>query len=134
MPVKHPFTSGKADGGDATKVRPSNWNADHTAPELESAVEASITGATTADFSAKSTYEYLLTGNVTFTFTNPTGRGWVALRLKQDTTGGRTVAWPASVRWSGGTAPTLTATASKTDYISFYWNGTNYDGFVNLNY
>ncbi|KKN02343.1 hypothetical protein LCGC14_1118710 [marine sediment metagenome] len=28
--VKHAFTSGKADGGDATQVRPSNWNAAHT--------------------------------------------------------------------------------------------------------
>lgn len=27
--VKHAFTSGKADGGDATLVQPSNWNAEH---------------------------------------------------------------------------------------------------------
>jgi hypothetical protein len=32
MPVKHAFTSGKADGGDATLVQPSNWNADHVSP------------------------------------------------------------------------------------------------------
>lgn len=30
MAVKHAFTNPKADGGDATIVRPSNWNADHT--------------------------------------------------------------------------------------------------------
>lgn len=30
MAIKHVFQSGKADGGDATLVRPSNWNADHT--------------------------------------------------------------------------------------------------------
>lgn len=30
MPIKHAFTSAKSDGGDATLVRPSNWNADHT--------------------------------------------------------------------------------------------------------
>jgi hypothetical protein len=30
MPVTHAFTSGKTDGGDATLVQPSNWNADHT--------------------------------------------------------------------------------------------------------
>src|SRR3990172_8306501 len=29
MAVKHAFTSPKADGGDATLVRPSNWNAEH---------------------------------------------------------------------------------------------------------
>ena len=27
--IKHAFTSGKADGGDATIVQPSNWNAEH---------------------------------------------------------------------------------------------------------
>lgn len=29
MPVTHTFVSAKADGGDATLVRPSNWNAAH---------------------------------------------------------------------------------------------------------
>jgi hypothetical protein len=29
MPIKHAFTSAKADGGDTTVVRPSDWNADH---------------------------------------------------------------------------------------------------------
>jgi hypothetical protein len=29
MTIKHAFTSPKADGSDATLVRPSNWNADH---------------------------------------------------------------------------------------------------------
>ncbi len=30
MAIKHVFQSGKADGGDATLVQPSNWNANHT--------------------------------------------------------------------------------------------------------
>lgn len=30
MPITHPFVSPKADGADATLVRPSNWNAQHT--------------------------------------------------------------------------------------------------------
>ena len=30
--MKHPFTSAIADGGDATLVRPSNWNDVHVAP------------------------------------------------------------------------------------------------------
>jgi hypothetical protein len=34
MAIKHAFTSTKADGGDATLVRPSNWNADHTGESL----------------------------------------------------------------------------------------------------
>ena len=31
MSVKHKFVSAKADGGDATLVRPSNWNDEHDA-------------------------------------------------------------------------------------------------------
>ncbi len=30
MPVKHKFVSAKSDGGDATLIRPSNWNDDHS--------------------------------------------------------------------------------------------------------
>jgi hypothetical protein len=30
MTVKHAFTSAINDGGDATLVRPSNWNAEHS--------------------------------------------------------------------------------------------------------
>jgi hypothetical protein len=47
------------------------------------------------------------------------------LKLIQDVTGDRTVVWPASVLWPGGTGPTLSG-ASATDLISFYFDGTNY--------
>lgn len=40
MPVKHSFTSAKADGADATLVRPSNWNADHTITEITATQDA----------------------------------------------------------------------------------------------
>jgi hypothetical protein len=32
MPTSHLFTSAKADGGDATLVKPSDWNAIHVTP------------------------------------------------------------------------------------------------------
>jgi hypothetical protein len=36
----------------------------------------------------------------------------------------RSIAWPASFRWAGGTAPTLTATANKVDIFVFVtWDG-----------
>jgi hypothetical protein len=34
------------------------------------------------------------------------------------------------VRWAGGTAPALTATAAKTDVLSFLSDGTYWLGFV----
>jgi hypothetical protein len=39
------------------------------------------------------------------------------LYLKQDGAGSKTVTWPASVKWAGGSAPTLTTTANRTDVI-----------------
>jgi hypothetical protein len=44
------------------------------------------------------------------------------LRLKQDATGSRTVTWNSVYRFAGGTTPTLTTTASKTDYFGFVYN------------
>lgn len=59
--------------------------------------------------------------------------GEYKLILTQDGTGGRSVAWPASVKWSGGTAPTLTSTANGKDVVSFVYDGTNYLGTYALN-
>ncbi len=70
-------------------------------------------------------------GNVTFTFPVAAAGKSFTLALKQDATGGRTAIWPtaATVRFSGGTAPTLTITANKTDYLSFVCtDGTHWDG------
>ena len=39
--------------------------------------------------------------------------------LTQDGTGSRTVTWFAGILWTGGSAPTLTTTASKTDVFTF---------------
>jgi hypothetical protein len=50
--------------------------------------------------------------------------------LIQGGSGSNTIpTWPSSVRFSGGTAPTLTTTNGKTDYIGFIYNGaaTKYD-------
>lgn len=86
-----------------------------------------------ADWTTGSIQEIVLTGNVTGTptFTAPTGVSRLTLRVKQDGTGSRTIAaWPSGVRWPGGTAPTLSTGASAIDYITFLYDGTNYDGYA----
>lgn len=75
-----------------------------------------------------------LTGNCTFTFTAPEGSCNLILKLIQDGTGSRTVTWPASVKWPGGTAPTLTTDAAAIDIVSFYFDGTNYYGMAGLDF
>jgi hypothetical protein len=46
-------------------------------------------------------------------------------RLKQDGTGSRVPAWNAIYRFPGGTAPTLTTAANKTDYLGFIYNAAD---------
>lgn len=75
-------------------------------------------------------------GNITtLTLSNPQDGARYILLLQQDATGGRTVAWPASVKWPGGTAPTLSG-ANKMDVIGLIYNGasTNYLASTGLNY
>lgn len=70
-----------------------------------------------------------LTGNATITMpTAAAGKSFI-LFLKQDGTGSRTVTW-STVKWPGGTAPTITSTASKQDIYSFFSDGTNWYGIT----
>lgn len=50
------------------------------------------------------------------------------LVLTQDSTGSRTVTWPASVLWAGGAAPTLSAAAGAVDVIELLYDGTSFYG------
>lgn len=53
------------------------------------------------------------------------------IRLEQDDVGSRTVTWFDTIKWSGGSAPTLTTTANKADLFGFIQTSTgNYDGCV----
>lgn len=89
------------------------------------------TGAQTLDFNSNAggvvTREYTATGNSTLTFNNPPPAGsLVVITIIQGGAGSFTITWPASVKWSAGTAPTLTTTAGKRDVFTFLWNGSNY--------
>lgn len=88
--------------------------------------------ADTVDWGAGNKQKSTLTGDCTYTFTAPAGPCNLLLRLIQDGTGSRTATWPASVKWPDGTAPTLTTTASAVDIVSFYYDGTNYNGQAGL--
>lgn len=90
--------------------------------------------ADTIDWTLSNKQKSTLTGNCTFTFTAPPGPCNLLLKLVQDATGSRTVTWPAAVKWSGGTAPTLTTTASRADIITFYYDGSSYYGTSVLNF
>lgn len=83
------------------------------------------TGAVTIDIAATgNVYSCTATGNLTFTFSNPSASGVfcpLLVAVKQDGTGSRTITWPGSVN---GTPTTATTTAGKVDFYQFgTWNG-----------
>ena len=83
-----------------------------------------------------SVYTITLAHNIgTFTWSNPAGSGYASsftLKVTQDGTGSRTISWPASVDWAGGTAPTLSTGANDVDVFVFFTvdGGTTYYGFT----
>lgn len=76
----------------------------------------------------------------TLAFSNPptSGQAFVVtiIRIKDATGTARTITFPASVKWAGGAAPTLTSTASCVDILTLvsYDGGTTYYASYSLAY
>lgn len=77
--------------------------------------------ATTINLASGNVVSVTLTGDVTFTFSGATASTACSfgLYVTQDGTGSRIATWPASVKWSGGSAPTLSTAASAVDILVF---------------
>jgi hypothetical protein len=90
--------------------------------------------ASTINLSNGSFVTATLNSNTTFTFNVgiTTGASSFALFLTNDSTPGRTITWPISVVWPGGTVPTRTTTANKTDVYTFFTlnNGSTWYGNI----
>jgi hypothetical protein len=101
---------------------------------VETAYVANTSTAFTVSLTNGTIQILTLTANATITMPTATSGKSFILLLKQDATGSRTVTW-STVVWPGGTAPTITATASKQDIYSFFADGTNWYGVtVGQNY
>lgn len=83
---------------------------------------ANATGATTVDAANGAVQILTLTGNATFTLAAvaPGAAVTLTLILKQDATGGRTVTWPPTVDWGGGSAPTLSTAGDADDIVTLF--------------
>lgn len=101
--------------------------------ELSNAITA--TASTNIDCSLGNIYNITMSANITtLSFSNVPSSGRVynaTLILNQDVTGNRTVTWPASVKFPGGTAPTLSG-PSKVDIVTLMTvnGGTTWYAFV----
>lgn len=70
-------------------------------------------------------------GNATIALSNDTNNQIFLVSITQDSVGSRTVTWFTTIKWAGGSAPTLTTTANKRDTLGFIRTGSGtYDGFV----
>ena len=110
-----------------------NTNAALTNPTVTNYVETPFTAnsstAITLALTNGTVQIITLTGNATITMPTATSGKSFIMFLKQDATGSRTVTW-STVKWAGGTAPTITSAASKQDILSFFADGTNWYGVV----
>jgi len=106
-----------------------------TTPTISGYVESvaalgTVTGTATIVITAGTVVTATLTASTPCTFampTSPTAGNSFILRLTQAATG-MTTATFTGVKWPGGTVPTITATASAVDIISFVYIGTAWYG------
>jgi len=100
----------------------------------ESTTITSSSGAATLNMRDGTNFVHDLTENVTYTFSNAASSGKVSsftLKVIQGSTA-RTITWPSSVDWAGGSAPTLSTGDNDVDIFVFitYDGGTNWYGFT----
>jgi hypothetical protein len=94
-------------------------------------------GGTTVDCSIARTFSRTLAGNTTYTLTNISDGETVTVAIKQAASGGPyTAAFTVAggITWRGGTAPTQTTTANKTDLFTFIHIGSVVYGTASQNY
>jgi hypothetical protein len=95
-------------------------------PELKDYSEeynaSSGSGTVTLDVTTGNVFQHTASGgNVTFAFSTPPASGkagTITLLWIQDSSD-RTITWPASVKWGGGSAPDVTAGSAKKDLYTF---------------
>ena len=94
---------------------------------------ANITGTVTlVEADIPSTRLRTMTGNVTFVLPTPSAArsGTITLVLTQDATGGRTITWPAAVKWPDGIAQQPASAANSVSVIHLLWTGTAWLGLL----
>lgn len=91
-------------------------------------------GAGTATLTLNTSNIHTITmpaGNITIALSNEGVGQCFVINILQDATGSRTVTWFTTIKWAGGSAPTLTTTASKIDTFGFIVTSAgNYQGYV----
>lgn len=103
----------------------------HTTSTYQDIVSATDGTTVTFDLSDGNYQKVTLGGNRTLALSNVKVGQFFVIDLVQDGTGSRTVTWFTTIKWAGGSAPTLTTTASKIDSLGFVCTSSgNYQGYI----
>lgn len=101
---------------------------------VEAATVLTPASSITIDCGLSNNFQLQLESNLTsIAFSNvPSGLFTCSLILNQDAVGGKTVTFPSSFKWAGGTTPTMTTGANKTDIYTFMTTnqGTSWYAFI----
>jgi len=95
---------------------------------------AEAVSALDIDLSTGNYFTKTISGNSTFTFSNPPASGTVGSFTLELTHTSGTVAWPSSVKFNSDTAPTLTTGKTHLFYFTTDNNGARYRGAALVDY
>ena len=115
-------------GSAVFNVNPTIDGANFTGHAQTAPVPGSSTGGVlTLDMTESNVFTSTLTENVTtLTLNNPAQGQTVNILFTQDATGSRTMAWPASFKWPGGTASVLSTNSNAVDLLVITYIGTDW--------
>jgi len=102
------------DGNLVVRAEINDYTISHSTP-------ASVAGILTLDLTVGNSFAVSLTEDISnVILANPPASGIYAeivIRMVQDVASSRTVTWPTSVKWPGGTAPVMSPAASAVDKV-----------------
>lgn len=94
----------------------------------------SVSGAVTVDLSLGNSVSATIAAATTLTFTGAASGACRTVLLTLTNGGSATVTWPSTIKWPGGTAPTLTASGVDLVILSTSDGGTTWRGTATTGY
>ena len=117
-----------------TRVAVVNTAQEYTAAHNFNATTLTSGNSIAWDLSSNQVTRLVLSTNGTMADATNKVDGSTYILLVTQGTGSNTLAWNATYKWPGGTAPTLTTGSAKSDIFTFISNGTNLFGVASQNY
>ena len=128
------FTISQGTATVGTRVAVVNTAQEYTAAHNFNATTLTSGTSIAWDLSANQVARLVLSTNGTMADASNKVDGSVYILLVTQGTGSNTLAWNATYKWPGNTAPTLTTGSAKSDIFTFISNGTSLFGVASQDY